>query len=76
MRLYTKFTEHYKSQILHLFSMNMWFSLPVVIACHLLHDLAVNFISECFVMSGWFKDLVCELQWTLNLSGGIVTHVL
>lgn len=49
--------------------------LPVVIAGHLFYDLAVDLISEYFILCRWAKDLICELQGWLDLSGGVVTHV-
>ena len=51
-------------------------SLPVVVAGHLLHDLAVDLVPERFVLGGRSKDLVGELQGALALLGGVVTHVL
>lgn len=50
--------------------------LPVVIAGHLLHDLAVDLIPEGVVFSGRTKDLVSKLDMTLQLSGGVISHVL
>ena len=50
--------------------------LPVVVAGHLLHDLAVDLVSEHFVLGGGAKDLVGELQGALALLGGVVAHEL
>lgn len=50
-------------------------SVPVVIAAHLLHDLAVDLVPERLVFSGGAKDLVSELQGTLHLLGGVISHI-
>jgi len=50
-------------------------STPVVVAAHLLHDLAIDLIPEHLVFGGGPKDLVGELQRTLHLLGGVISHV-
>lgn len=50
-------------------------SAPVVIATHLLHDLAIDLIPERLVLSGGAEDLVGELQRTLRLLGGVISHI-
>lgn len=48
---------------------------PVVVAGHLLHDLAVDLIPERLVFGGGAKDGVSELQRTLHLLGGVISHI-
>lgn len=48
---------------------------PVVIVGHLLHNLAIDFISEHLVFGGGLKDLVCEHDGALQLFGGVVSHI-
>lgn len=48
---------------------------PVVIVGHLLHNLAIDFISERLVFGGGPKDLVCEYDGALQLFGGVISHV-
>lgn len=49
--------------------------LPVVVVGHLLHDLAIDFISEHLVFGGGPKDLVCEQDGALQLFGGVISHI-
>ena len=48
---------------------------PVVVAAHLLHDLAVDLVPQGLVLSGGAEDQVCVLQRTLHLLGGIISHI-
>lgn len=48
---------------------------PVVVAGHLLHDLTVDLVPECLVFGGGTEDLVGELQGTLHLLGGVISHI-
>lgn len=48
---------------------------PVVIVGHLLHDLAIDFISEHLVFGGGSKDLVCEHDGARQLFGGVISHI-
>lgn len=48
---------------------------PVVIVGHLLHNLAIDFISEDFVFGSGPEDLVCEDDWALQLFGGVISHI-
>ena len=51
-------------------------TVPVVVAGHLLHDLAVDLISQGLVLGGRAEDLVGQVQTALHLLGGVVPHVL
>lgn len=51
-------------------------AVPVAVAGHLLHDLAVDLVSQHLELGGRTEDLVGELQPTLHLLGGVVAHVL
>lgn len=50
-------------------------SVPVVVAGHLLHDLTIDLVSERLVFGGRTEDLVGELQRTLHLLGGVISHI-
>lgn len=50
-------------------------AVPVVIVGHLLHDLAIDLIPEHLVFCGGPKDLVGELEGTLRLLGGVISHI-
>lgn len=50
-------------------------SVPVVVVGHLLHDLTVDLVPERLVFGGGTEDLVGELQRTLHLLGGVISHI-
>lgn len=48
---------------------------PAGIVGHLLHNLAIDFISEHLVFGGGSKDLVCERDGALQLFARVISHI-
>lgn len=50
--------------------------LPVIVAAHLSHNLAVDLILQSFMLGGWTEDLVSQLDGTASMFDGVITHIL